>query len=260
MVRRMRVGQLQAGFLTAVGLTEIEPAVAGLQNLPMMFNSLDEVDQIGLKLQPLLERQLQKKGFKVLFWVNAGWVHFFAKSPVSTPDDLRQLKVFTWAGSPEVVDLYKGAGFNPVPLETKDILPGLQTGMISAVPLPPFIANATQVDTRAPFMLDLNWAPLVGAAVMTTKTWNRLAPATKDAVMGIAKERGSSIQTIGRREATQSVAAMKQRGLKVISPSEEAKAQWRKAAEAAYPKIRGTIVPEETFDRVNEWIRDARKQ
>ena len=109
-------------------------------------------------------------------------------------------------------------------------------------------------------MLDLNWAPLVGAAVMTTKTWNRLAPATKDAVMGIAKERGSSIQTIGRREATQSVAAMKQRGLKVISPSEEAKAQWRKAAEAAYPKIRGTIVPEETFDRVNEWIRDARKQ
>ena len=51
MVRRMRVGQLQAGALTAVGLSEIEPAVAGLQNIPMAFRSLDEVDYIGEKMQ-----------------------------------------------------------------------------------------------------------------------------------------------------------------------------------------------------------------
>src|ERR1035437_7514325 len=35
MVRRMRLGQLQAGMLTAVGLGEIEPAVTGLQYMPM---------------------------------------------------------------------------------------------------------------------------------------------------------------------------------------------------------------------------------
>src|SRR5574342_428424 len=74
MVRRMRLGQLQAGMLTAVGLAEIEPAVAGLQNLPMMFRSLEEVDYIGEKLQPTLERRLADKGFVVLFWGDTGWV------------------------------------------------------------------------------------------------------------------------------------------------------------------------------------------
>ena len=46
MVRRMRLGQLQAGMLTAAGLAEIEPAVSGLQNLPMMFRTLEEVGDV----------------------------------------------------------------------------------------------------------------------------------------------------------------------------------------------------------------------
>src|SRR5271157_331191 len=37
MVRRMRLGQLQAGMLTATGLADIEPGVGGLQLMPMTF-------------------------------------------------------------------------------------------------------------------------------------------------------------------------------------------------------------------------------
>lgn len=260
MVRRMRVGQLQAGFLSAVGLSEIEPAVSGLQDLPLMFDSLEEVDHVGSKLQPLLDQQLENKGFKVLFWVNAGWVHFFTKSPVSSPDDMRRLKIFTWAGSPEVVDVYKSAGFTPVPLETKDILPGLQTGLISAVPMPPLLANATQLDTKAPYMLDLNWAPLLGAAVITTKTWNRLDGATKKTISGIAQSAGSQIQEIARDEATNSVAAMKKRGLKIQTISDKEREEWKTAAEAVYPEIRGPIVPSKIFDQVKGWISEFREE
>ena len=63
MVRRMRLGQLQAGMLTATGLAQIEPAVTGLQLMPMMFRSLEEVDYIGERLQPMLEKRLEEKGF-----------------------------------------------------------------------------------------------------------------------------------------------------------------------------------------------------
>ena len=40
MVRRMRLGQLQAAMVTTTGLTEIEPAVAGLQTIPKCFRTL----------------------------------------------------------------------------------------------------------------------------------------------------------------------------------------------------------------------------
>ena len=260
MVRRMRVGQLQGGFLSAVGLSEIEPAVSGLQDLPLMFDSLDEVDHIGVKLQPLLDEKLEKKGFKVLFWVNAGWVHFFTKKQVETPDDLRKLKIFTWAGSPEAVDIYKHARFTPIPLETKDILPGLQTGLISAVPMPPLMANASQIDRKAPFMLDLKWAPLVGAAVVTTKTWNRLQEGTKKEVLRIARAQGTIIQEIGRKEATESIGAMQKRGLKIQTVSPEANAAWKDAAKEVYPLIKGNIVPADIFDKVNTWIQEFRSK
>ena len=68
MVRRMRVGQIQSGLLTVVGLSDIDPSVAALQDLPMMFRSLDEVDYVRRKLSPMLEKKLLEKGFVVLFW------------------------------------------------------------------------------------------------------------------------------------------------------------------------------------------------
>ncbi len=250
MVRRMRLGQLQAGMLTAVGLADIELAVAGLQDLPLMFRSLEEVDYIGEKLQPMLEKRLEEKGFVVLFWGDTGWVRFFSKQPVIRPDDLKKSKLFVWTGSAADVDIYRSVGLNPVPLETVDMLPNLQTGLINAVPLPPSIALASQVDRAAPHMLDLEWAPLVGAAVITKKTLDADPPEGRDALRKAAAEAGKLVKADGRRESVESVEAMRKRGLQVHTVTPDIRAEWQREVEAAYPKIRGPIVPADMFDEV----------
>ena len=38
LARRMRIGQLQGALISVVGLREIEPSVAALQNLPLLNN------------------------------------------------------------------------------------------------------------------------------------------------------------------------------------------------------------------------------
>ncbi len=250
MVRRMRLGQLQAGMLTAMGLADIEPAVTGLQNLPMMFRSLEEVSYVGEKLQPMLEKRLEEKGFVVMFWADTGWVRFFSKQPVIRPDDLKKTKLFVWARSPAEVDIYRSVGINPVPLETVDILLNLQTGLINAVALPPSIALVGQVDGAAPHMLDLAWAPLVGAAVITKKTWDAIPLEGREALRKAATETGKLIKADGRRESVESVEAMRKRGLRVHAVTPEVEAEWRREVEAAYPKIRGVIVPGDIFDEV----------
>jgi TRAP-type C4-dicarboxylate transport system substrate-binding protein len=250
MVRRMRLGQLQAGMLTAVGLGEIEPAVTGLQYMPMMFRSLEEVDYIGERLQPMLGKRLEEKGFVVLFWGDSGWVRFFSKQPIIRPDDLRKAKLFVWTHSAADLDTYRSVGCNPVPLETVDILPSLQSGLINAVPLPPSIALAGQVDRQAPHMLDLAYAPLVGAAVIMKKTWDAIPSEGRDSMRKAAAEAGTLIKADGRRESAESVEAMRKRGLTVHAVTPELEAEWRKAVEAAYPKVRGGTVPAEMFDEV----------
>ena len=72
MIKRMKIGQIQAALLTAVGLSDVEPAVTGLQSMPMIFRDFEEVDFVGTKLQPQLEQMLLDKGFVVLFWTDAG--------------------------------------------------------------------------------------------------------------------------------------------------------------------------------------------
>jgi len=258
MVRLMRVGSLQAGLLTAVGLSDIEPSVGGLQNIPMVFRNLEEFQKVGEQLHPSLEKRLVEKGFVVLFWVDAGWVHYFSKEPLLTPDDLRRMKIFVWTGSPDQVSIMRRAGYNPVPLETSDILPGLQTGLINAVPLPPIYALAAQVDLRAPHMLDVNWAPLVGACVVKKDTWDKIPAATRDQLLKAAARAGKEIGAGSRKESADAVVAMKKRGLKVQEPTPEVVAQWRTEAEKIYPELRGRVVPAEIFDEVLQRLRDYR--
>jgi TRAP-type C4-dicarboxylate transport system substrate-binding protein len=258
MVGLMKVNSLQAAMLTSVGLSEIEPAVNGLQNIPMGFRNFEEVDFVGEKLRPLLEERLDQKGFVVLCWSDAGWVRFFSNKPVSQPDDLRKLKLFTWSGNPAAVEVYKSAGFDAVPLETADIVPSLQTKLIDAVPVPPFFAMAAQVDSRAPYMLEINWAPLVGAVVVRKETWLKIPETTRTALMKSAADTGREIKASGRKEMQDSVDAMAKRGLKITVVTPALEAQWRQTAESVYPKIRGKLVPAEIFDQTLKLIAEYR--
>lgn len=259
MVRRMRLGQLQAGMLTAVGLQDIEPAVSGLQDMPMMFRSLDEVDHVGKSLHPMLEKRLADKGFVVLAWCDTGWVRIFSRQPVVKPDDLRRAKLFVWSGSTAEVDIYRSVGCSPVPLETADIPQGLRTGLIDAVPLPPTIALAGQVDGVARHMIDLNWAPLVGAVVITRKAWDNIPEASRDAVRKAAADAGRQITEDGRRESAESVDAMQKRGLQVHPVTADGLAEWRREVEPTYAKIRGPVVPAEIFDEVVRQLKTYRE-
>ncbi len=153
MVGLMQTGSLDAGLLTAVGLSEIEPGVSGLQNMPMSFRTLEEVDYVGEKLRPLLEKRLAAKGYAVLFWCDSGWVRFFTTAPVLHPADLKKLKIFSWAGDTHQYDIWKAAGFNPVSLETAGVLQGFLSGTISAIDTPPLFALASQIDGQARHML-----------------------------------------------------------------------------------------------------------
>ena len=258
MVRRMRVGQLNAALLSVVGLSEIDDSASALQKMPMVFRSWDELDFLREKLRPGLEQRFFDKGFVVLFWGDAGWVRFFSKEPAIRPADYRRMKVFTWAGDNPQVDIMKALGYQPVVLEISDILPGLQTGMINMVPSTPFYALVGQFYGHAPYMLDMNWVPIVGAVVITRKAWEGMTPAAQKALREAADVAGTQLRAISRRENEEAVEAMKKRGLKVQPITPEIEAEWRAMAERAYPLIRGKMVPAELFDEVQELLREYR--
>lgn len=258
MVRRMRIDQLQGALLSASGLAHIDDSVACLQMMPMMFQSFEELDYVSERMRPLLEKRLADKGFIVLFWTDAGWVKFFSRQLALYPEEMKKHKLFALAGDNKAIGIMRAAGYQPVPLEATDIVPGLKTGLIDAIPVPPFFALAGQIYDSAPHMIDMAWVPLVGASVVTKKTWDKLSPETQAAMRVAAEKAGAEIRAQAHKEMDESVAAMKKRGLKVHPLTPDAEAAWRKLAESTYPKIRGGIVPAELFDEVRRLLAEYR--
>ena len=257
-VKRMRIGQLNAALITVVGLHEIEPTVSALQHMPLVFRSWEELDYVREKLRPAMEKKFLDKGYVVLLWGDAGWVRFFSKEPARRPDDFKRMKMFTWAGESEQAEIMRAMGYQPVSLETSDMLPALQTGLISVVPATPYYALTAQFVGPAPHMLDLNWAPIVGALVITHKAWNAMSPAGQEALRAAAVKHGPQMRAKARTDVDEAVAAMQKRGLQVTTLSAEQKAEWYKFAEGVYPKIRGKLVPADTFDEVQRLLADYR--
>lgn len=258
LVRRMRLGQLHAATITVTGLQEIDPAVSALQEMPMMFRTLEEVQYVREKLEPTLARLMADKGFVVLFWADAGWVRYFSRRPALRPDDFKTMKTFITAGDTKHFDIMKSAGHQPVALDWSDALTALQTGMVDVIPTIPYYALAGQFYTVASHMLEINWVPLVGATIISKKTWDALPAATQAQFREAAAVAGRQFQAAGRKESDDAVAAMKSRGLTVAPVPPNVAAEWRSLAETFYPKIRGSMVPAEMFDEVTRLLTQYR--
>jgi TRAP-type C4-dicarboxylate transport system substrate-binding protein len=258
MARRMRIGQLQGALLSVVGLREIEPSVAALQNLPLLFRNWEEVDYVREKIRAGMEKKFLDKGFVVLAWGDAGWVRFFSKEPALRPDDYKKMKFFAWGSETEQQDIMKSLGYTPVPLETNDILPAIQTGMINVVPSTPYFALAGQIYNTAGQMLDINWAPIVGALVITKKAWDDMSPEAQASLRAASDKAGVALRNQARGEVDEAVAAMKKRGLVVNRPNAEQMREWNELADKLYPRIRGSMVPADTFDEVMRHLKAYR--
>lgn len=258
-VRKMRLGTLNAGVLTSVGVAEVDKSVYAL-GIPLMYDSYEEVYAVLDKMRPKLEASLEAKGFVVLNWADGGWVHFFTKKPVATPDDLKALKLFSWAGDPQAVEIWRSAGFNPVPLPSTEISTALQTGLIEALGSPPQVAVISQFFTNAPNMTDLRWQLLLGATLISKSTWEKIPADVRPALLQATQEAGARLRKEIRDDEARDVEAMKKRGLKVVPVSAAQRAQWLKLTESLYPNIRGKILPAEAFDEAVRYRDEYRKQ
>jgi len=259
-VMRMRAGQLQAATLSVDGLSDIDPAVGAVQKIPMLYNSLEEMEYVRVHLQPDLEQRLEKKGFVVLSWADAGWIHIFSRHAYSHPQEFvaAKNKLFVTAGDQDETQIVNGLGLQAVPLEWTDVLTSLQTGLVDTIAATPFLALAGQLDLVAKNALDLKYVPLVGATVMTKKSWDALSPEVREKLKAHSLAAGAKIQAQSRAENQEAIKAMQARGLKLHQVTPELEAEWRKFLEAVYPTIRGKMVPADVFDKSLQLIAEYR--
>jgi TRAP-type C4-dicarboxylate transport system substrate-binding protein len=257
-LRKMRLDALQAASLTVVGLAAIDPAF-NVFNVPFFFDSYDELNAVVAALTPTLKQRVEAKGFVLLNWGHGGWLLVFTKRPVRTVADLKGIKLYTSAGDDRMTQWYKANGFEPRAMAMTDVLTGLTTGMIEGLPTPPVAALAFQWNRQTPYKLDIGLAPVVGATVITRKTWLRIADADRVKLTEAALAVEKRLQVDVPRQDAFAVLLMQQQGLTVTKASGP---EWRQEGDVLAATMRGEMVPKDIFDlalKERDAFRQSRK-
>jgi TRAP-type C4-dicarboxylate transport system substrate-binding protein len=257
MVKKMRVGQLQAAALTSIGLHDVSPEPQAI-DVPMMIESPAMLDYVRERVAPKMEKAIEQKGFVVLDWSEVGFVRFFSTKRFDSIKALQEnAKVFCWEGDPASADAWRAGGFKPVIMSSTDIVPSLQTGLLDTVALSPLYAYTSQIFQKAKFMIDTPWASLTGAMVVRKDVWDKIPADLRPKLVAVAHETGKKIDAEVRRMDAEALKSMQAQGLTIVKGDP---AQLYDAAKAAWKVIRGRVVPEPMFDEIQKLAAEAKAQ
>jgi TRAP-type C4-dicarboxylate transport system substrate-binding protein len=259
MVKKMRIGQLQAAALTTIGLHEISPDPQAV-DVPMMVDSFATLDYVMDHVAPKLDAAIAEKGYVVLSWSEVGFVRFFSTKKYSNLAELQAgAKIFCWEGDPASAEAWRAAGFHPVVMSSTDIRTSLQTGLIDTVSFAPLYAFTSRDFEKAKYMIDIPWAVLTGATVVKKEEWERVPADLRPKLMELARDYGKRVALEVRRMDNDALENMKKQGLVVVHPTDGA-AAFQKAAQSSYGVVRGKVVSAAIFDEVQRLVTEAHAQ
>lgn len=258
MIRKMRLGVIQGGIFSSMGLAKIDHSLTVLC-IPFLFHSREEFNAVFDRLKPSFEETLERDGFKVMLWTLAGWVNFFSKTPVLEPDDLKRLKINVTADFPEIEQVWKRMGYEAVASDNTDLMVELQSGAVTALYLPALLAGSGQFFALAPHMLAPSLAPLVGGLILSAKAWASVPAGLREPFLAAVGRAAQGLYDETMRLEADAVEMMKDNGLVVHEPSPEAMAKWRTAADRAVQGLVGPVFSKEVYDQVVGCVRDYRK-
>ena len=254
-LRKMRLNALQGASLTVVGLSSIDWSF-NVFNIPFFFQSYDELNDVIDTLTPMLKQRVEAKGFVLVHWGNGGWLQIFSKQPVQSVADLKRVKLYTSAGDDSMTQWYKANGFQPRAIAMTDVLTGLTTGMIDALPTTPLASMAFQWYKQTPYMLDLGISPIVGATVVTKKTWDSISVADRAKMSEIALKVEQQLKADVPKGDGLATLVMQNQGLKVTKGTGP---EWQQLGDNLGQTMRGKMVPPDVYDLALK-ERDAYRQ
>jgi TRAP-type C4-dicarboxylate transport system substrate-binding protein len=244
---------LGGALFSNIGIININPD-AYVLSLPFLLDSEEELDYITANITPLLDEKIEKKGFKVLIWSKAGWVNFYTKKPIYYPEDLKQYKISIVTGVGAMEQALKNSGYRMFPIDLKDLMIALDSGMVNAFFLSPLLAASGQYFALAPNMCPLKIAPVVGGLVISKRIWNKIPDQYRIQMVKIARKMADSLFIKTVQLEKEAIEEMKKNGLKVNPLPPDAMVKWKAESQKDLDVLVGKAFSKAIFDKLRQYL------
>jgi TRAP-type C4-dicarboxylate transport system substrate-binding protein len=235
-LRKIRIGQLQGGAVTAGSLVAIEPDIS-IYELPYLFSSLEQVDYVRSKMDADLLGKLENKGFVSFGLAEGGFSFMMSDEELQSIADVRNKKVWLPSNHPVGEAVFESADVAAVPLPISDVMTALQTGLIDTVITSPIAAIALQWHTKIQYVMDEPLTYFSALLVIDKKVFNKLREEDRELVRTHMGEAFARIDQRNRKDNVAARDALLNQDIRFVELTPASRQEWRKAGETALKKL-----------------------
>ena len=248
-VRKIKLGQLDGAAVTSIGLSMIDESIRVLE-LPMMFDSAEEIDYVADKMWPYFQKKFEAKGFKLNDRGEVGWIYFLSKTKVESINDLKGQKLWLWGDDALVGAMFKKLGLNGVPLGVPEVDAALTSGKIDACYGSPVAAVALQWYSKVKYMTSMPMSFAIGATVISTDAYKKMAPADIKLVEDISKANAKKLRKVIRKANEDAKSTMARKGITIVTTPAAMVTDFTKQSQDSWQELAGKIYSKEELKMV----------
>ncbi|MGC9324378.1 MAG: TRAP transporter substrate-binding protein DctP [Desulfomonilia bacterium] len=259
-LRKIKLGQLHGGGFMGPGLGLIVPQVR-VTEIPYVFRNYEEVAYVRSILQDRMDGYFEDAGFKVIGWMDLGFVYTFSKVPLTSLEIAREQKWWTLEGEPISRAVYDALDISPISLSITDVATSLSTNLIDCANSTPYGAVAFQWYTRFKYMGDFPSSNILGATIVTKKVWDRISPQGQEVILDVARSSHDEIVKATREEDQKCLEILVKAGIEAVHEIEnEEQIQYIfDAAKKARESLVGELYSQELLDLTLSLVEEYRK-
>lgn len=227
MAASVRRGRSQISMLSTPGTSAAVPEMSLLM-APYLFDSFEEADFVlDNYIQDLTQRLFAEKNLHFIQWIDSGWFNVFSKTPIRTPGDAVDKRMRA-AGGPAARVFLQEVGADVAQLPFADMVPGLQTGLLSGGATNTSMYRTVALYELAPY-ITLTRHGLNPGAVFANKAWFDKQPVANQSLVmeGIAPT--AVVRSDVRNEGVEALSFSASKGATIITPTPTERAAWKAA-------------------------------
>ncbi|MFQ5804566.1 MAG: TRAP transporter substrate-binding protein DctP [Candidatus Methylomirabilales bacterium] len=256
-LRKIRIGQLHGGAFSGVGLGSVLPSVRVLE-LPMLFRDTGEVDFVTGRLEAQFSRAFAKRGFILLAFAEAGFVHIFSKKAIHRREDLGGVKIWAWQGDPLAAALLQTYQVAPIPLALPEVLPSLQTGLINAFYAPPLAAIAFQWFSQVSYISAEGLTHAIGSMLISRSRWAAIPADLQKTLKEVTKKYAQKVVAKTRQENQEALVVLARHGIKTVDLDPGERRRFLDVSRQVWDGQAGRLYPRALLDKVQSLLRQYR--
>jgi len=253
-LRKIRFRQLHGAAITNAGLSKIYPDIQ-LYNMVLKFNSLEEIDYVREKMDAQLMTGLEENGMVTFGFAEMGLAYLMSTQPIKNLNDLKHQKTWVPDNNNIALAAMKAFSVSPIPLPLRDVLMGLQTGMLNVVTGSPVGALALQWQTKIKYATDLPLSYIFGVMVLDKKAFDKISAADQKIVREVLNRVVNEMDKQSRIDNINAIKALENQGVEFIDPTKEATEGLRRVIKGVNEKLVKTgVLSKQMVDSLNNHL------